>query len=116
MKKLIFITMALAFTTAAISAQGVNASYSTGQQPTNPDIEARAKDATDKLNAVVNLSQDQYNRVLQVNRSYFYGVQNTGGGRKTVRQGSGRDDQLKSILTSDQWQQYQTARQNGQIQ
>ncbi len=116
MKKLIFISMALAFTTAAVSAQNVNASFSTGQQGTNPDVEARAKDATDRMNAILNLSQDQYNRALQVNRNFYYSLQNTNGGRKAARQGYGREEQLKSIFTSDQFQQYQTARQNGQIQ
>jgi len=116
MKKLIFIALVFAFATSAVSAQSGNVSFSAGQQAPNPNLDAKAKDATDRLNAIVNLSQDQYNQVLQANKNFYYQVQNTGGGRKTARQGYGRDEQLKSILTSDQWQQYQTAKQNGQIQ
>ena len=115
MKKLIFISLLTAFAAAGVSAQNVNMSYNSGQQPTNANVEARAKEATDKLNSLLNLSSDQYNQVLQINRNFFYQPRSGGNGRGAARESYSREQQIKGVLTSDQWQQYQTARQNGQL-
>jgi len=116
MKKIIFMTLALAFTTAGIHAQSANSGFTVGQQGPNPTADAQAKDATDKLNSIINLSQDQYNQVYQANKNYFYHIQNAVTGRGAARQEYGRETQIKSALTDDQWQKYQVAKQNGQIQ
>jgi hypothetical protein len=114
MKKILFVATALVFASPTLFAQSVNGNVgiSTGQA-VNPAAESQAKDATDKLNNVVQLSSDQYNQVLQVNRNYFNRPASPVG-RGAARQGYGRESQLKSILTSDQWQRYEAAKQQGQ--
>jgi hypothetical protein len=114
MKKILLLACAFAFTTIGVSGQSAGVNYSTGQQPLPPNLEQRAKDETDKLNNLVELSQDQYNQVLQVNRSFFSQHQASGNGRGAARLAAGREQQFKSILTSDQWQRLQNAKVNGQ--
>ena len=114
MKKLVFSALLLASLPAGIFAQSATFGVSTQQQPVSADVEARAKDATDRLNNVVQLSSDQYNQVLQVNRRYLAQPQAMPGGRNAARAGYGREQQLKSILTPDQWQMYQNAKAQGQ--
>ena len=118
MKKIFFMATALAFTSSALFAQSANGvvSFSTNQNQVTPDpaTDMKAKEATDKLNNVVQLTPDQYDKVNQVNKYYFYHPQAAPVGRGAARQGYNRETQLKSILTSDQWQKYQTAKQQGQ--
>ena len=115
MKKILLIATTLAFTAPALFAQSANGNVaiSTGQVNPNPETDMKAKDATDKLNNVVQLSGDQYNQVLQVNKNYFYHPSSPVG-RGAARQGYNRESQLKSILTADQWQKYEAAKQQGQ--
>ena len=114
MKKLIFSALLLVSSLVGAFAQSATFGASTQQQPVSADFEARAKDATDRLNNVVQLSGDQYNQVLQVNRRYLAQPQAMPGGRNSARAGYGREQQLKSILTPEQWQMYQNAKAQGQ--
>jgi len=96
----------LAFTTAGTFAQSSNINTPNGQTTVSPD--ARAKDATDKINSIAQLSQDQYAKVLNVNRSFFAQSRSMAGGRN-ARLAEVRAQQLKSILTPDQFSKVQAA-------
>lgn len=114
MKKFIFIVFISIFAAAGARAQGANFSFSTGTPAPNANAEIRAKDVTDRMNNLLNLTQDQYNQILQVNRRFFSNMASGGGGRQAARVNEGRQQQLKAILNGDQWQTYQNARQQGQ--
>jgi hypothetical protein len=114
MKKFILITLVMAAASAGLFAQNANANYAAGAPSANPNVEARAKNATDHLNSLVNLTQEQYNQVLQLNRNFFSRPEASGSGRPAARANAGRQQQLKTILNGDQWQSYQNARQQGQ--
>ncbi len=114
MKKLIFIAIVTLSAGTGLFAQNANSSYSTGAPAVNPNVEGRAREATDKLNSLLNLTQDQYNQVLQINRTFFSEPQGAGSGRPAARVNAARQQQLKTILNGDQWQAYQNARQQGQ--
>jgi hypothetical protein len=118
MKKVIFLMLFSVFTSVGIFAQSANGSvgFSTGQQGQDPTTDQKAKDETDKLNNIVQLSSDQYPKALQINRNFFYQVRSmssvtTKGQSKAAY---GREQQLKSILTSDQINLLQAAKSNGQ--
>ena len=115
MKKIIFIIITLAFFSDGVFAQisMSNGNMSATQQTISPD--ARAKDATDKLNGIAQLSQDQYTKAYQVNRGFFSQSQSMGNGRPAARLATERDQQLKAILTGEQWQMYQNAKAQGQL-
>ena len=114
MKKYVLLLFITVFTCGFISAQSSNANYSSEAPAPNATAEERAKDATDRLNNLVNLTQDQYNQVLQVNRNFFSNMVAYGNGRPAAKVNAGREQQLKAILNGDQWQTYQNARQQGQ--
>lgn len=114
MKRFILSLLVTVFTLGVVSAQNSNANYSAGAPAPNANAEARAKEATDRLNDLVNLTQDQYNQILQVNRNFFSNTFAYGSGRPAAKVNAGREQQLKAILNGDQWQTYQNARQQGQ--
>jgi len=115
MKKILFLTLSLAFAVSGTFAQSGGLSFSTGQQPTTSDAEARAKESTDKINSILNLTPDVYNQVLQINRNFFRQGPSMGAGRQAAKAANGRDQQLKSVLSFDQWQTLQNAKQQGQV-
>jgi hypothetical protein len=115
MKKIIFASVLFVFVSGAVSAQIGYNTQPTPEQSAN--IESRAKEETDKLNSIVQLSSDQYSQVLQVHRNYFSQLSHSAGaGRPAARLGANREQQLKGILTSDQWQRLQAAKAQGQWQ
>ena len=109
MKKIIFLTIALGFISVGTFAQ---ASITMGGGQPAANVQAEAKQATDKLSNLVNLTQDQYNQVMQVNKNFFSQRSAAGNGRPAARLSAERDQQLKGILTADQWQTYQNSRNN----
>lgn len=114
MKNLLFTLFIMFGGTCCMFAQNSNANYSSGAPAVNTSAEDKAKEATDHLNDLVNLTQDQYNQVLQVNRNFFANMISYGNGRPAAKANFGREQQLKAILNGDQWQTYQNARQQGQ--
>lgn len=75
---------------------------------------AMVKNMTDKMQTELSLSQDQYSRVYGVNQQFvaeMKTLQASGGGRfaklkKMKSIGSERDQQMKEILSPDQYQVY----------
>jgi hypothetical protein len=118
MKKIIFITLFTAFTSVGVFAQSANGNvgFSTGQQGQDPATDQRAKDETDKLNNIVQLTADQYPKALQINRNFFYQVRSMSSvsTKGPAKAAYGRDQQLKSILLPDQINLLQAAKANGQ--
>jgi len=102
MKKFLFLTACLVFTTSGIFAQSTDPNVQGGQAVESPQI--RAQSSTDKINAVAQLTQDQYAKVLQVNRSFFSRARAGGPGVAAARLEEWREQQLKGIISPDQFQ------------
>ena len=116
MKKTIILSVAMAFATFGAFAQEAN------QQPhparVQGSVEDRAKAQVDRMNATVQLSADQYSKVLDLTKNFI-------GQRDAVRASGAQGDdmktkmkalrdqeetQLKAILTPDQFAKLQAAR------
>jgi hypothetical protein len=121
MKKTIILSVAMAFATFGAFAQEANSS-ATQQQPhaarTQGTVDERAKGQVDRINSAVQLSADQYTKVLDLTKNFI--------GQKDALRASGAqgDDmkakmktlkeqesaQLKAILTPDQFAKLQAAK------
>jgi peptidoglycan hydrolase CwlO-like protein len=120
MKKTIILSAAMAFATFGAFAQQANSSAA--QQPhqvrAQGTVEERAKSQADKINSTVQLSADQYTKVLDLTKNFI-------GQKDAVRSSGAQGDdmktkfkaireqeeaQLKAILTADQFAKLQAAR------
>ena len=118
MKKIAFIILLAAFSSTGSFAQSGsgNISFNTNPQVSSATVDAQAKDETDKLNNIVQLTSDEYSKALQINKNFFAQIGSTPSvtSKGHARAAYGREQQLKTLLTSDQWQMLQNAKANGQ--
>ena len=114
MKKTIILSAAMAFATFGAFAQqsaAPGAATPKSQMAPRATAEERAKAQADKINAVAQLSPDQYNKVLEVTKN---SVAQRDALRKSGAEGDDmkakfkalkeqEETQLKAILTPDQY-------------
>lgn len=121
MKKQILMALVVVCTTTFIYAQSIvetsKAAQGTGQRA-QLTPEERSRRFADKVNSTVQLSPEQYQRVMDLNmelinqRKAAKAVQGKSNGnnhdefKAMIQQ---RNEKLKSILTSEQWQKWQLA-------
>jgi protein CpxP len=122
MKKTLFLSMAMAFVTFTAFAQENAAAAPHGQMQGKMTVEERAKRQTDRINATAQLSTDQYNKVLEINKNF--------AGQKDALRASGTQGEdlkakfkalseqqeaaVKAVLTADQYAKVQAARKEHQ--
>ena len=106
MKKLITVSLFLAFATAGIFAQSTDPNMQSQQTAVNP--QTRAQESTDKINAIAQLTQDQYAKILQVNHSFYTQVRSVGAGR-SARLEAWREQQIKSAVNPDQFERVRSS-------
>jgi hypothetical protein len=117
MKKTIFLSCAMAFTTIAGFAQQAGAPGPKGGQTVS--VDERAKQQTDKLSAAVQLSPDQYTKVLEAMKNYMTqrqalranGAMGDDAKAKMKALNEERDAKMKTILSADQWKKAEEMRQ-----
>ena len=105
MKKIICLILLLSFMVAGIFAQAASKGSAKETMQQQPPFE-RAKAITDKINAVVQLSPEQYERVLKVFKTFY--TQGTASER-TGKPKADRDKKLQAILTAEQLQNLKNA-------
>jgi hypothetical protein len=109
MKKIIFITFLLVFASKGIFAQTAGKGTPIeGYKATSPAD--RAKAATDKLNQTVQLSAEQYDKVLQINKDFF--AQAQPGNLPAAKLATDRDNKVKALLSAGQVQKLNAAKAN----
>ena len=122
MKKTIFLSMAMAFVTFTAFAQENAAVASHGQMQSKMTVEERAKRQTDRITAVAQLSTDQYNKVLAINKDF---AAQKDALRASATQGDDmkakfkaltekQDAAVKAVLTADQYAKVEAARKEHQ--
>ena len=122
MKKTIILSAAMAFASFGAFAQESNGTATPQVHPTRTQgtVEERAKSQVDRISSTVQLTPDQYTKVLDVTKNFI-------GQRDAIRtSGAPSDDmkakmkalreqeetQLKGILTPEQFAKLQDARKN----
>ncbi len=110
MKKIIFVTLALAFTSAGVYAQSATTTE-TLPGHTKLSADEQAKAATDQLNAKAKLTADQYAKVLQVNKNFYANT----GKQPAAQVANEREAQIKAILTPEQQAKVQAAKPTGAL-
>jgi hypothetical protein len=91
--------------------------------PASADAQSRAKEMTDKLDEVLDLTTEQYQKAMQVNLKYCNQLEemkarNTGNDAATKEQMKAKKDELsrerlnqyKSFLTKEQWSKFEAHR------
>jgi len=122
MKKTLFLSMAMAFVTFTAFAQENAAAAPHAQMQGKMTVEERAKRQTDRINATAQLSTDQYNKVLEINKNF--------AGQKDALRASGTQGEdlkaqfkalndkqeaaVKAVLTADQYAKVQAAKKEHQ--
>lgn len=102
MKNILFLAIALSFAAGAF-AQSADPNMQSTQSMPSPAV--RAKTSTDKINAIANLTQEQYNQVLQLNNRFYSQVR----AGAPARLEAWREQQLKSILGADGFERVQSS-------
>ena len=124
MNKSIIMTIVLALTAGLTYAQDnkpapVPPGARSEQGRAHGTPQERAKQATDRLNGLVTLTADQYQKVLEVNINFNTQKEalRVNGGQpgedmrsKVKVLSEDRDTKLKAILTADQWKKRDEAR------
>jgi hypothetical protein len=109
MKKNLFVFCLLVFAATGIFAQeGAQGTKIEGYSAMSPA--ERAKDATDKLNQTVQLSAEQYSKVLEINKDFYGKVQTGTGNLPAVKSANERDSKVKALLTPAQVQKLNAAK------
>ncbi len=106
MKRIVTLTLFMAFAMAGVFAQSTDPNMQGTQATVNP--QARAQESTDKINAIAQLTQDQYARILQINRSFYTQVRTVGAGR-SARLEAWREQQIKSAVNPDQFERVKSS-------
>jgi hypothetical protein len=105
MKKIIVLALGL-LAGAGVFAQSADGGIQNEQTSINPA--ARAQENTDKINAVAQLTQDQYSKVLQINHNFYNQIRTVGAGR-SARLVAWRNQQIQAAVNPDQFQKIQSA-------
>ena len=110
MKKIIFTACLLAFASQGIFAQEAATKGTPIEGYSAKSPAENAQEATDKLNETVQLSKEQYSKVLQINKD-FYGQPEAGqGSLPPAKRANDREDKIKAVLTAAQQQKLSAAR------
>ena len=127
MKKTIILSAAMAFATFGAFAQETKTTTTTNTTTTKTETvkpqmstEDRAKRQADKINAAVQLNAVQYAKVLEVTKNFIgqkEALKTSGAPGEDMKAkfrelGQKEEEQLKSILTADQFAKLQAARKN----
>lgn len=108
MKKFMLATCLFSFAAAGLFAQ--NATQGTkieGYSMASPA--EMAKSETDKLNSTIQLTPDQYNKILEINKQFFTQPKASTGSTTPVQLANDRDSKIKALLTSAQLVKLQKA-------
>lgn len=107
MKKVMLVMMIVAGSLASV--------VSYGQHPHGGDPVERAKKVSEKLKTELSLTDDQYNKVYDINLKYgtkMHDLKKSEGNRdskmpemKTLNKG--KNEELKSVFNDAQWTKYQ---------
>ncbi len=104
MKKIILIACLVAFATQGMFAQeaatkGIPIEGYSAKSPAE-----QAKDAADKLNATVQLSAEQYNKVLLLNKDFYSQPVAGQGNLPPAKRANDLEEKIKAVLTPEQQQ------------
>jgi len=122
MKKTIILSAALAFATFGAFAQEAQGTATPKPVRTQGTVEDRAKAQVAKINNTVQLSPEQYNKVLELTKNFIaqkdaLRANNTAGDDMKSKFRALREQeesQLKAILTPEQFTKLQAARKDQQ--
>lgn len=122
MKKTIILSAAMAFATFGAFAQQANGTATPKQATMQPQtsVEDRAKRQVDKMSAAVQLTPEQYMKVMDLTKNFIgqrdalraSGAQGDDMKAKFTALRQQEETQLKTILTPDQFTKLQEARKN----
>ena len=111
MKKIMLLTCLLAFAFAGTFAQTAAATQGTKIEGYTAKSPAElAKTETDNLNATVQLTAEQYSKVLEVNKQFFTQAQPGNSSTPPAMLGNDRDSKIKAILTSEQYKKLEAVK------
>ena len=122
MKKNIIITALMALMAIGVYAQGQDdrPAPGPGGKESNLSVDERAKRQTDKLSALVELTPDQYNKVLAINKDFIAqraalkpapGQEMSEEAREKSKElNKAKDEKIKAVLTPGQAKKWQEAR------
>jgi hypothetical protein len=111
MKKIMLVTCLLAFAFTGLFAQAAAATQGTKIEGYSAQSPAeRAKTETDNLNATVQLTAEQYSKVLEVNKQFFTQTQSGNSSTPAALQANDREAKIKAILTATQYKKLQAAK------
>ena len=105
MEKIICLILLLTVTTVGIFAQSVP-KVSAKETIERRSPAERAQATTDKINAAVQLSPDQYSKILDVIKKYRSANPNS----DVKGQKDAMDNRIKAILTRTQWEQLRNSK------